>query len=341
MQVGALLPFGRTATPASITARAEEAEAAGLESVWVIEDYDSWEAFATLGYLAARTQHVRLGISVTVPYVRNVAMLAAAAATLDRFSHGRLILGLGRSLPSMLAQAGVGQDAPLTTLRDTIEALRALWSGEPTTLTRRTLSLNQVEMEVTPCQSRIPIILGTQGPRGLKLASECADGVVFSSFAGSTLVGRAVATLRNAASAAGRAASDIVVSRLTPIAITAEPGPFLDGLRPVVARDLSIPGRGEAMLASTHWSSDILGPIRTALRTQDCLTRGLEPYRQAFRIGDVEAAAGCVPRELVQEFAIAGSASVCRERLAEFAAAGVDRFIVSSPNSLADIAGLI
>ena len=341
MQIGALLPFGRTATPDSITARAEEAEAAGCESVWVIEDYDSWEAFATLGFLAARTRRVQLGISVTVPYVRNVAMLAAAAATLDRFSQGRLILGLGRSLPEMLAQAGLSQDAPLTTLRDTIEALRALWTGAATTLTRRTLTLNQVEMEVTPARSHTPIILGTQGPRGLELAGQSADGVVLSSFAGTTFVKRAVATLREAANAAGRAASDVVVSRLTPIAITDRPTAFLDSLRPAVARDLSIPGRGEAMLADTHWSPDMLGPIRTALRTEECLARGLEPYRQAFRIGDVETAAACVPRELVQEFAIAGSAAVCRERLAEFGTAGVDRFIVSSPNSLADVAGLI
>lgn len=341
MQFGALLPFGRTATPDRITARAEEAEAAGLESVWVIEDYDSWEAFASLGYLAARTQRVRLGISVTVPYVRNIAMLAAASATLDRFSHGRLVLGLGRSLPSMLAQAGLSQHAPLDTLRDTIEALRALWSGEPTTLARPTLALNEVEMEVTPSQARLPIILGTQGPRGLKLAAESADGVVFSSFAGSSLVARAVTTLRDAAMAVGRAPADLVVSRLTPLAVTDEPDAFMDSLRPVIARDLSIPGRGEEMLAGTHWSTDILAPIRSALRTAECLARGVEPYRQAFRIGDVTAAAACVPRELVQEFAIAGSASVCSERLAEFAEAGIDRFIISSPNPLADVAGLI
>lgn len=341
MHLGALLPSGRSATPQAMLDRALEAEAAGLESVWVIEDYDSWEAFATLGYIAARTRSVRLGISVTVPYVRNVATLASACATLDRFSDGRLILGLGRSLPTMLAQAGVRQDAPLATLRETIDALRDLWTGQPTTRSGRTLSLDNVEMEVTPMQSRLPIVLGTQGPRGLALAGQSADGVVFSSSASLSLVRRLVERLRGAAVAAGRRAQDLVVSRLTPLAITDDPDAFVEAMRPVVARDLSIPGRGEEMLQGSPWSVDLLQPIRAALRTDECIARGLEPYRMAFRLGDVATAAACVPRDLVREIAIAGPRSTCRERLAEFHAAGVDRFIISPHQPLAALAGLL
>ena len=74
----------------------------------------------------------------------------------------------------MLAQAGIEQRAPLTTLTETIEALRALWSGERTTYRGKTVTLEQVQMELTPVQSHLPITLGTQGPRGLALAGRIA-----------------------------------------------------------------------------------------------------------------------------------------------------------------------
>ena len=62
---GLLLPLGGFATPQSIASRAVEAESAGFDSAWVIEDYYSWEAFGSLGYVAAVTKRVELGISVT------------------------------------------------------------------------------------------------------------------------------------------------------------------------------------------------------------------------------------------------------------------------------------
>jgi alkanesulfonate monooxygenase SsuD/methylene tetrahydromethanopterin reductase-like flavin-dependent oxidoreductase (luciferase family) len=133
----------------------------------------------------------------------------------------------------------------------------------------------------------------------------------------------------------------LVVSRLTPIAMTDDPRGFLQTLRPLVARDLSIPGRGEQMLAGTPWSPEILEPIRAALRTHEHLERRIEPYRMALRSPDLAHAVEHVPLDLVQEFAIAGSMSACRDRLAAFADAGVDRFIVSSSCALSDLRDLI
>ncbi len=74
---GLLLPLGGFATPQSISGRAVEAEAAGFDSAWVIEDYYSWEAFGSLGYVAAMTERIALGISVTTPYVRSAPCLPA------------------------------------------------------------------------------------------------------------------------------------------------------------------------------------------------------------------------------------------------------------------------
>ena len=74
---------------------AELAEAAGYESLWVTERYFHEETFALLGFLAAVTRTIKLGVGVTNPYTRHPALLAMASATLDRICGGRFILGLG------------------------------------------------------------------------------------------------------------------------------------------------------------------------------------------------------------------------------------------------------
>src|SRR5680860_1620522 len=115
--LGLLLPLGPAASATAIADRGMEAESAGFDSAWVIEDYYSWECFASLGYLAAVTSRIDIGVSVTTPYVRPAALLASAAATLDQFSKGRFQLGLGRCTGTLLGQIGLSDHLPLTMLR--------------------------------------------------------------------------------------------------------------------------------------------------------------------------------------------------------------------------------
>ena len=73
------------------------AQEAGYESLWVTERYFHEETASLLGYLAASTTTLRLGVGVVNPYTRHPALTAMAAAPLDRLSGGRFMLGLGRS----------------------------------------------------------------------------------------------------------------------------------------------------------------------------------------------------------------------------------------------------
>src|SRR5437660_10660255 len=76
---------------------ARRAEQAGVHSVWATERIvDSTpDVFVTLGAIAAVTSGVLIGTSVALGVLRPPLLLAKAAATLDRISGGRLILGLG------------------------------------------------------------------------------------------------------------------------------------------------------------------------------------------------------------------------------------------------------
>ena len=90
----------------TVIAQAQEAEAAGYDSVFVMDhfyqlpglgspDQPMLEAYTALGGLATATERVQLGTLVTGNTYRNPTLLAKAITTLDVISQGRSILGIG------------------------------------------------------------------------------------------------------------------------------------------------------------------------------------------------------------------------------------------------------
>ena len=83
---------------APLLALAERAEALGYDSVWAGDSplaRPRHEPLTLLAAAAGRTRRVVLGTAVLLPALRNPVLLAHQAATLDRISEGRLILGVG------------------------------------------------------------------------------------------------------------------------------------------------------------------------------------------------------------------------------------------------------
>jgi len=90
---------------------AETADGAGLDSLWTMDHFfqirmtglppesPMLEAYATLGFMAARTRRIRLGTLVTsVPY-RHPGPLIKLVTSLDVLSGGRMVLGVGAGAP--------------------------------------------------------------------------------------------------------------------------------------------------------------------------------------------------------------------------------------------------
>jgi probable F420-dependent oxidoreductase len=137
------------------------------------------ETWTMLSWIAAGTSRIRVASRVlAVPY-RNPAVTAKMAATLDRLSGGRLILGMGGGYSDEEFRAfGLGAPTPrdkVDGMDEAIRIARGLWSEPSFTFQGRRYRTDRAELEPKP-DRRIPIWLGTYGDRALAATGRLADG---------------------------------------------------------------------------------------------------------------------------------------------------------------------
>lgn len=284
------------------------AEAAGFESLWVTERYFHEETFSLLGFLAAATQHLKLGVGVVNPYTRHPALLAMASATLDRISGGRFLLGLGRSdKPVIQGKMGIPYRNSRATLEETVTLIRSLLSGERVTSTAGRFTLNSARLATTPIQSQLPLYLAAIGPKSLRLAGAIADGVLLNAYVPPAYVQYAVKEIHQAAQEAGRDPQSIDIACMLVVRLTDDPESLRPGLKQRIVRLLEEPHVGEILLEKGGFDPGILAPLRVSVAKD----------------GGKEAV-GLISDDMVESFYLIGPAVRCKERIAEYRQAGVD-----------------
>jgi probable F420-dependent oxidoreductase len=136
-----------------------------------------WDPAATLGYLAAHTERVRLATSVVVLGYHHPLELAKRYGTLDRISNGRLILGVGvGSLREEFEILDRPFDGRGPRADDAIRALRASLSDPHPTYEGEHYRFGGVVLDPCAQQPRVPIWVGGRTARSLRRAVELADG---------------------------------------------------------------------------------------------------------------------------------------------------------------------
>jgi alkanesulfonate monooxygenase SsuD/methylene tetrahydromethanopterin reductase-like flavin-dependent oxidoreductase (luciferase family) len=172
----------------TILERALAAEAAGFDSVWLMDhlaapaapEWDTLEGWTLAAGLATRTRRIRLGHLVTCNPFRHPAVLAKMAATVDVLSGGRLELGLGwGSVEAELRTFGIDPGAAperAARLRETLEILPRMFSGEPFDYAGSHYRLEGARGRPVPVQERIPVHIGGAGAKlTMPLVREFAD----------------------------------------------------------------------------------------------------------------------------------------------------------------------
>jgi len=220
MEIGFALPVsGSWAIPENVLTVARRAEHLGYSSLWSFQRLlapktaqlapvylSVLDPSVVLGFAAAVTERVGLGVAIiNAPYL-SPALLAKQLATLDVLARGRLIAGLGLGwLPEEFAASGVPFERRGDRITEYLRCLDALWGPDPVTFDGEFYQVPTSTVAPKPVQSpRPPILMGGDAPAALERIGRLADGWISSSRVPPTELGQRVSVVKNAARAAGR-----------------------------------------------------------------------------------------------------------------------------------------
>ncbi|MGH7934147.1 MAG: LLM class F420-dependent oxidoreductase [Candidatus Binataceae bacterium] len=250
MDIGFLM--AATAQSGNLAEIAQLVEALGYESFWIPEHpvipvgmktlfpftpdnklpdhYARWaDPFIALAIAAAATKKVKLGTGICLLPEREPLITAKMAASLDLYSGGRLVLGVGAGwLREETEAMGANFGLRWKQTRETVEAMRVLWTQHEASYQGDIVKFPAVRSEPKPIQKPCPpVLLGAHGPKALERVARTYDGWM-------PLVGnpeelkRSVARLRQLTTERGRNPDSIQIS---PLVDPGENGPSADDLK--------------------------------------------------------------------------------------------------------------
>lgn len=178
--------------PIALAEHARHVEALGYEELYTYDHIGgdpartgsrdgpgSIDPFAPLVVAALATEQLRVGPLVLNNEFHHPVLLARAAATVDRMTGGRLVLGLGTGYDESEHEAmGVPIRMPgprVTRFGESLDALRSLLAGDPTAIDGEHVTVHLDHLGVEPAQERVPFLIGGHGRRVVALGGRHAD----------------------------------------------------------------------------------------------------------------------------------------------------------------------
>jgi len=283
------------------------AETLGFRGVWVADSQSVFrDAFMALTLFAQRTSNMELATGVTNIITRHPAVLAHSFATLDEYSGGRAVLGIGVGDSAVFT---IGErPARLKRMEQVIDTVRRLMAGEE-------VNHDGMDLKVSWPPRKVPVVIACTGPKSLQLAGRIADGVLFQVGADPQLARYAIRNIETGARAAGRDPSEIKLYQRLAFAVSED------------REQVRAEARGYASVAA--------GTIYKAVPHQDMpagLLHDLQVMKEKYdyqQHGSMDAAqAGLITDRILDAVAITGTPDEVIPRLRELTQLGIDNFVL-------------
>ncbi len=201
--------------PEDLVNQAVAAEEAGFDAVlgsdhfhpWVDDTSAAGFVWSWLGAVAVKTERVALGTSVTCPLFHyHPGLVAQMAATTDRLSNGRLMLGVGTG--EALNERSLGFPFPgyaerQARMQESLEIMHRMLAGEKVTFHGDYYTTETAKL-YSPPKGRLPILMAAGGPKSAAFAGTYADGLITSVKDPADTVAKVIAPYRKAATEAGK-----------------------------------------------------------------------------------------------------------------------------------------
>lgn len=301
---------------------AKQAEEARFDSVWATELYRT--SFQQLAAVAHSTKNIKLGTAVALAFVRSPLITSLTALDLDEVSNGRLILGLGTGAKRTNEMwHGISHGKPVTRIKECIQLISLISEGahlgEPLSYKGEyyDISTKGYHRAFKPLRGRLPIYLAGVGSNMIRTAGEVADGYL----------GHVVCSLRyikevvdkNIAKGLRNSARDRDGFKLCSIITCAISDNKKDALQ-----------AARATIAFYATVKTYNPPFKLHGFQQE-----IQNVRDAFIERDIKRMIASVSDDMVNTFAVVGSASECRKRIEEYAEY-IDLPILSAPHYFLD-----
>lgn len=324
--------MGATPVPSTEIERfAREFEDAGWDGFAVGEAHGLLpDPYIVLARAAAATTTLQLATAVAVP-LRSSLLAASAMATLQAVAGGRASFSIGRGDGAVKVLKR--KPMPVAQFEAYLAEIQAYLRGEDVELDGVSTSMARVyDIDPSLRVTKPPLDVAATGPRTIEAAAKTADGVSFSVGADVERLRRSVESVRETCDRIGRDVESLRLGCYLQVAVTDDDQSAREAIRGLVVTHARFSGWEPKATADVSVQAHTT--YRHALQTMESVyrsSRGGVAVREGGRPGEVDfyphEAGG---DELIDQFAIAGSAEYCAERLQEIIDLGFTRFMIGT-----------
>ncbi len=287
---------------------AREAEELGYTSLWVAE-VSGPDALVSLAALALNTSTAELATGVIPIQIRTPGAMAMSFLTVNEYSQGRAIAGLGVSSPIIVERwHGASYRKPVTAMRECVTIMRQLFTEGRSKFAGEVYKSDfRLGMRITaPRPPRI--YMGVLNPPMLRLAGEVADGVLMN-YSPPDAVPPMIEEIHAGEKRAGRAPGSVDIGIYARMCITPEPEKAIESFK----RELA----GYAFVDAYNKMFARYG-----------LKEEFAEVRRLWQEGKRDQAPSAISTANAAKIAAFGAAEAGRDFIARFRAAGVTHPVI-------------
>ncbi len=285
-----------------------QAEIAGADSLWFAQHMGYREAMVMTAAVASATKTSKLVPTAITPYLWPSFPTAMSLATLNELAPGRIQIAVSVGNLLNLGESGLEAVKPVRVIREYVQNIRALVSGEPVHSEGEIENLRGAHMEFGK-GINISIYVASTGPQVMKLAGQIGDGILLSAGLTHAYTRRCLEAVDAGARESGRDSNAVRKAGFINLNVS------MDGqaAKKALLRKLAFLFRSRGH--SENIKSSNLDIDHQAII--DALSRR-----------DLDGAARLLPENAATTFGVAGTPSECRDQLEAYLAVGLTEPII-------------
>ncbi|HUF42402.1 MAG TPA: LLM class flavin-dependent oxidoreductase [Verrucomicrobiae bacterium] len=313
-RVGYALGYGKFTNVREMAQVMKQAEERGFEMAFFSETIELMrDSVSSLAAIGLATKKLQMGTTQIVR-LRGPVVMAQTLATIDELTGGRLTLAPGACTKSHARVHALPVEVgatPSEVLREYIESMRLLLSGEKVSYHGKFVNFDSVGLGWKPVRTDIPFYVPATATVGLRLAGEIGDGVILNAVCSPEYTVNALRIIRESAEKAGRDFSKFFVAQIINCSIEDDHKTALDAVRWEVATKLD-----------PVQISFIAGP-KMRVGEPYIHKEDIPLFEKAHAEGGMEGLIKAIPDSYVEGMTASGTPEEVKKRVQQYRDAGV------------------